>query len=88
MDTTGSLVVHGWSHFTNIKNLRQLNCTNELQEIKNLFHEALALLPALQEFIIGKDITYQLLFDDYGKASVLICEEKNNMIYWYFTMKE
>jgi len=78
----GDIEITGWSQYTNFRNLTKENSLEELQGIKSLFYDKLKVSPELANFIKGKDIVFNLYFDDYGKASIEICSEKDSNICW------
>ena len=82
VNKSADIEVTGWSQYTNFRNLTKENSLEELQEIKSLFYDMLKISPELVNFIKGKDIVFNLYFDDYGKASIEICSEKDGNIWW------
>lgn len=82
IDSSSSLVVTGWSWYTNFTNLTKRNAINELEELKSLFSEILHSSLELKKFIKNRSVEYVLSFDDYGKTSIDICSEKNGVLKW------
>lgn len=82
IDSFNCLVVTGWSQYSNFTNLTKKNSIQELEEIKSLFSEMLNSSVDLKKFAEKKSIEYVLSFDDYGKASIDICSEKNGVLKW------
>lgn len=82
IDSYNCLVVTGWSQYLNLTNLTKKNSLQELQEIKSLFSEMLDSSAELKKFAEKRCIEYVLSFDDYGKASIDICTEKNGILKW------
>ena len=78
----GDIEVAGWSQYTNLENLTKDSSLRELDEIKYLFSEMIMSSPELRKFIQEKYIEYSLYYDDYGKASISICSEKNGVLKW------
>lgn len=78
----GDVEVTGWSQYTDFRNLTKEKSLEELQEIKSLFYKMLKISPELVNFVKEKNITFGLYFDDYGKASIEICSERNGTIKW------
>ena len=84
----GDIEITGWSQNTNFQNLTKKSCLQELIEIKQLFFEMLNASSELKEFIMGRAMKFNLWFDDYGKASIAICSEKNEVIEWQLSLKK
>lgn len=74
--------VTGWSQYTNIQNISKQIALRELQEVKLLFTQMLHSSFELTNFIKARTLVFNLWFDDYGKASVGICSEKNGVVTW------
>ena len=36
----------------------------------------------LKNFILNKKVVFNLYFDDYGKASIIICTEHDGIVEW------
>jgi hypothetical protein len=81
------LVVTGWSQYINFTNLTKHNSIQELEGIKSMFSDMLNTSAELKEFAEKKIIEYVLSFDDYGKASIDICSEKNGVLKWQVELK-
>jgi hypothetical protein len=81
-----NIQVAGWSNVTIFKNLSKKESLKELVEVKNLFSQMCESSIELKNFIKGKDIEYELYFDDYGKTSIKICSEKNNEVIWFLKL--
>jgi hypothetical protein len=82
IDNHNYLVVTGWSQYSNFTNLTKKNSMQELKEIKSLFFEMLNSSADLKKFTEKKCIEYVLSYDDYGKASIDICSEKDGVLKW------
>ena len=82
IDSNNYLVVSGWSQYSNFINLTKKNSLQEFKEIKSLFSEMLDSSTELKKFCEKRCIEYVLSFDDYGKASIDICSEKNGVLKW------
>ncbi len=82
IDSYSCLVVTGWSQYSNFTNLTKKEAIEELEEIKSLFTGMLYSSGELQRFAEKRCIEYVLSFDDYGKASIDICSEKNGVLKW------
>jgi hypothetical protein len=82
-----TVIVSGWSQYSNIENLTPLQAMNELSEVKTLFMRMIDASQELKNFIANKKIEYNLFFDDYGKASIIICSEKNGAMNWSIDLK-
>jgi hypothetical protein len=78
----GDIEVAGWSQYVNIENITKGSSLQELGEIKSLFFEMIESSSELKDFIRGKNIVYSLYYDDYGKASISICSEKEGILKW------
>ena len=83
----GGIEVAGWSQFKNIENLAKSSCLKELQDLKEEFNEMLLSSLSLRTFIKDKDIEFALYFDDYGKASIAICSERDGILKWSLDLK-
>jgi len=73
------LEVTGWSQFQHLENITITIATQELQSVKEQFEALVQESSELVEFMQNKAIEYYLHFDDYGKASVEIGREINNV---------
>ncbi|GAB1447368.1 hypothetical protein MASR2M44_03610 [Bacteroidota bacterium] len=82
IDSYSCIVVTGWSQYSTFTNLTKKSSMQELEEIKSLFAEMLHSSVELQKFAEKRCIEYVLSFDDYGKASIDICSEKNGVLKW------
>src|SRR5688500_3498871 len=78
--------VIGWSQYQNLPNFSQVIAIRELKEIKDLFTRIINSSKELAEFVATKKIVYHLYFDDYGKASIVICSEIDGIVEWYITL--
>jgi hypothetical protein len=79
--------VTGWSQYTNLKNLTKAKSLEELEEIKILFLNMREDSPELEIFLKERNVIFNLWFDDYGKASIEICSEKNDVVYWLLDLE-
>jgi hypothetical protein len=86
INDAGDVQVTGWSNYTDFRNLNRAICLRELQEIKNIFFEMLASSEELRAFVKGKVVEYNLDYDDYGKGSIGICSERNELLLWHIEM--
>lgn len=84
----GDIEVTGWSQYTSLHNLTKIKALEELEQIKSLFTEMLSASSELIKFIEGRSIKYNLWFDDYGKASITICSERNNIVHWEINLED
>lgn len=83
----GGIEVAGWSQFRNIENLTKSSSLKEMHDLKSEFNEMLLSSPALETFMKNKSIEFVLYFDDYGKASIAICSERNGVLKWSLNLK-
>ncbi|TXJ22929.1 MAG: hypothetical protein E6Q24_19525 [Chitinophagaceae bacterium] len=83
----GGIEVAGWSQFKNIENLTKSFSLRELQDLKDEFNEILLSSPSLKTFIKNKNIEFALYFDDYGKASIAICSERDGVLKWCLNLE-
>ena len=83
IDETGDIEVAGWSQFVNFDSITKETCIKELKEIKALFGEMIEDSPEAVTFFQNKAVIYALYFDDYGKASISLCSEKEGVIKWH-----
>ncbi|MCD6011571.1 MAG: hypothetical protein K0Q79_1433 [Flavipsychrobacter sp.] len=82
LNEANGVEVTGWSQYTNIQNVSKQIALNELQEIKLLFTQMLDFSTELTNFVEGRPIIFNLCLDDYGKASLGICSEKDGVVIW------
>jgi hypothetical protein len=82
-----AIKVIGWTQFKNIENLSKQQCLDELTQVKNIFAKMIEKSSRLNDYINGKNLEYWLYYDDYGKGSIGICYEKNNVIAWEMRLK-
>ena len=87
MKNRNVLEVTGWSQYKNFDNLTKQKTLDELKELKDLFIKIVNAFPTLKNFIVNKSIIFNLYFDDYGKASIPICSEKNCKVEWMINLK-
>jgi len=80
--SSGYFKVIGWSQYVNFTNLTKKNSLKELEDIKAIFFEMVNASIELKNFIQNKPMEFILCFDDYGKASIDICSERNGVIKW------
>jgi hypothetical protein len=76
------LLVSGWSNYVLIQNIDRDIASKELHAIKDTFHSLLSEFQELKDYIGQFSINYALLYDDNGKCSITICEERGNSIIW------
>lgn len=81
-DNNGAFQVIGWSQYFNLKNLTKEIALLELKEIKDLFFKMTESSKELRMFLTNRQIIYTLCFDDYGKASINICSEIDDVLKW------
>lgn len=81
-ENPGAIEVTGWSQYMNFANLTKQQCLRELEEIKTLFYKMVDASAELKDFIKDKSIAFNLYFDDYGKGSIGLCSEKNDIVNW------
>ena len=81
-NNSNEIEIAGWSQYVSFKNLTKEVCTKELNEVKKLFSEMCETYSELKDFVKKKELEFSLYFDDYGKASIKICSEKNENIKW------
>lgn len=86
IENNNRLIINGWSSVIHFNSLRKEHCIQELQAIKLTFQDMLLSHPQFEDFIHGKEVTYRLLFDDYGKGSIFICSENQHHIHWYIEL--
>lgn len=79
--------VAGWSQYIYLDNLTKKQSLTELEEIKALFFKMVDTSLDLKNFILGKIIEYVLYFDDYGKGSIIICSERDNVVKWEIELR-
>ena len=84
----GVIEIMGWSRYKNFINLTKQGSLKELEEIKAIFYKMVDISPDLKDFIENKSIEFHLCFDDYGKGSVGICSEKNEILTWEVDLRE
>jgi hypothetical protein len=77
-----SIIVIGWSKYSNLENLTKHHALKELREIKKSYTRLLEVSSELRNFLVDKIPEYNLYFDDYGKASIIICSMKNEIVKW------
>lgn len=87
LEDNNRFVVIGWSQYLNFTNLTKTISLKELSEIKIIFSDMLEDSQELKKFVAGKSIEYRLCFDDGGKASLDICNEKEGVIEWVIDLK-
>ncbi len=80
--------VIGWSQCISFKSITREQSIYELQEIKELFYKMVLISNELKEFLNNKKIVFSLYFDDYGKGSIEICSELDEVLSWKVNIKE
>lgn len=83
-----TFIVIGWSDYLNFENLTKKNSLIKLELIKDLFKYMCETSAELRDFIIGKEVVYQLYYDDAGKLSIPICLERSGIVKWEANIKD
>jgi len=83
----GDIIIIGWSQYSNLLNLTKAIAIAELEAIKLEFYEMQNASFEFENFIKGKVHKFYLYFDDAGKVSIAVCEEKNGIVKWYVNLK-
>ncbi len=78
----GVIEITGWSQIKTFDKLNRKNALKELYAVKSKFLNMAYYSDELKDFIKGKQIRFNLWFDDLGKASIAICSEENGTIEW------
>ncbi len=76
------ITVTGASGCFLFENVTRINALDDIDWIKKTFGEMLDISSSLRDFMVGKEISYQLIFD-YKISGRLLCSEVNNTITWY-----
>ena len=79
--------VIGWSEFSNFKQLNKAQSLKELEGVKHFFYSIINISDEFSSFVNGKNIEFHLYFDDYGKGSIAICSERNNIVEWQINLE-
>jgi hypothetical protein len=87
INASGDVQIIGWSQYLNFSNLTKERALDELEGIKKSFFQMLSASDELRQFVHGKSLAFNLYFDDYGKASISICEEKNGVVKWNVSLR-
>lgn len=61
--------------------LKSLEASSDKRK-SSFLHLTVDSWPELKNFISNKKVIYNLYFDDSGKASIVICFEKDGIVYW------
>jgi hypothetical protein len=83
-----SLAVTGWTQCVHLDSLTEDFALKELAAIKRDFKDLVLSSIEWKAFIKEKVIEYNLAFDDYGKAGISICNEKDGKITWLSHIKK
>ncbi len=81
-DNSGEVNITGFSQLIYLHSITKEGALDEVQKIKESFYEMVRQSPELQNFIKNKGIQFNLNLD-IGKASILICSERGDLITWY-----
>ena len=73
--------VSGASYSTDLSNITRNSALEELVSIEALFKKMVSISFSLQEFIKGKTICFQLIWD-YGMGGIGVCSEQNGNVKW------
>jgi hypothetical protein len=87
INASGNVQIIGWSQYLNFSNLTKERALDELEGIKKSFFLMLRASDELRQFVQGKSLAFNLYFDEYGKASISICEEKNGVVKWNASLR-
>lgn len=79
---SSELEISGWSSYLDLRNITRTIAIQELQNLKLAFSEMVQASANLSTFISNRRVRYILYYDDGGKASVKLCEEKDGKIEW------
>jgi hypothetical protein len=82
LNAFGDVQIIGWSQCLNFSSVTKESALDELEGLKKSFFQMLSTSDELQQFVQGQSLEFNLYFDDYGKVSVSICEEKNGVVKW------
>lgn len=85
---SGSLTVTGWTQYIHLESLTEDYALKELAAIKQEFKDLVLSSDEWEQFVQDKAIEYNLAFDDYGKAGIGICKEKEGKITWLSNIKK
>lgn len=88
MQEDGVLTVMGWTQWIHLDSLSKDIMLKELDAIKREFQEITGSSSEVKTYLEGKPIEYILYYDDYGKASIVICKEKDGYATWFLDMKD
>jgi hypothetical protein len=81
------LLITGWTLSNGLENVTKEKALTELNEIKELFKQMLAVSPELADFIKNREIEYCLGYE-YGMGGLEICNETNGKIKWTTTLEK
>lgn len=76
------LLVSGSSNYISINSINKDIAIKELQSIKDVFYSLLDEWEDFKNYTKKISVDFVLFYDDNGKCSITICEEKNNIIFW------
>jgi hypothetical protein len=82
MTGLNNLEIRGWSQTGSLKSITHLSAMEELNNVKSEFNDMLTVSDQLKDFVKAKTLAFILAFDDYGKVSIDIVEERDDIIYW------
>src|SRR5437868_4507072 len=87
LNASGDVQIIGWSQYLNFSRVTKESALDELEKLKKSFFQMLSTSDELRQFVEGKSLEFNLYFDDYGKVSVSICEEKNGVVKWNASLR-